>query len=138
MSNHCRRPFRLRCVLCPYRLYFGGELLSARQSGERIGVGAADELCAPGGGQFSEAAQYVGSVGAHLLQGCPRDVETDAESSSGGFYQLQQQVVHGQVTLRRRALHEGAVAGVVEVVVVDAHVEEPIGLQPHGLMHLEK
>ena len=55
-----------------------------------------------------------------------------------GADQVGQQGVHGLIDVHGGPLHGGPVAGIVEVVVIDAHVEEAVGPQQHGAVYLKE
>ena len=51
--------------------------------------------------------------------------------------QIEQQGIHRQIALTRDLLHDRAIGQVVQVVVVTAHIEETVTLQPPGLVYLK-
>ena len=101
----------------------------------RVGLG--QELYAACLGQSAEAVEYLGGVATELLDSQARDRESYFEFALHLFDESEQQVVHRQVALGSHALHNRAVYRHVEIVVVLAHIEEPISFEPQRLMNLK-
>ena len=94
-------------------LHLFGEILFRRQRRQRMGVGFGQKLDASRGGQLLERVEHLRREGAELLDGDARDRERTAEFTLVLLDQLQQQGVHGQVTLPGDFLHDRAVQEVV-------------------------
>ena len=114
-----------------------GELVTVDQRGERVRVGFAEEFDAARLGQRTETVEDFGGIDAELLDGESRLRETDAEFALVRLDLLEQQRIHRQVAFVGYLLQDRPVGQVVQVVVVLAHVEEAVLLQPQRLVDLE-
>lgn len=113
------------------------EILLRRKRSQRMGVSFGQELHAARPGQAAERIEHLGRIRPHLFDGQPRQRKGTAETPLALPDQIEQQGIHRQIALTRDLLHDRAIGQVVQVVVVTAHIEETVTLQPPGLVYLK-
>ena len=118
-------------------LHLALELLGGDERREGVGVGLGEELHATRCGQLTERVEHLGGVAAELLDCQTRDGESHLEGALILADEAEQEVVHREIALRGHTLHNDAVGGDIEIVVVLAHIEEPIGFEPQRLVNLK-
>ena len=122
---------------CGVGLHLFLELFGRNERRERVGVGLGEEFHTARLGQLAEAVEHIGGVATELLNGKARDGEGYFETALVLSDEFQKEVVHWQVALGCHALHNGTVGTNIKVIVVFAHIEKPVCLEPQWLMNLK-
>ena len=102
-----------------------------------MGIGFGKELDTARLGKGAEAVEHLGSKTLKLVKGDARDGESDLETRTVALDELEEEGIHGEVSLGSYLFNNLRIGIIVKVIVRFANVEKAVATETEGLVHLE-